>query len=138
MYHRIIKKNCTEILPKQEKWLYRGNKESDSADAVFVDLFANRNNNFSEWDVEMQAGDWKTYFSSLPIEAVKHNKVSVLFRNEGDECIKRGEWLEAIELYTQSVRFAEVGTELVCIAYASKIFVINSRNNYFQWIESML
>lgn len=35
-------------------------KESNSADPVFVDLFANRNNNFSEWDVEIKAGDWKT------------------------------------------------------------------------------
>lgn len=95
-------------------------KESNCVDALFVNLFTPNRRTFAEWDRQIQANDWKHKFLLYSIKPKKNNKVSDSFRFDGTNYFNCAQWMEAMELYTQSLRFAETETDNVCFAYANR------------------
>lgn len=98
-------------------------KESNCSDALWVDLFAaDRKNHkvFAEWDRKIRTSEWTSHFLGMNVKPVKNNKVSDSFRNDGNMYFRMEQWVEAMEMYTQSVRFAEIGTKSMSLAYANR------------------
>lgn len=93
--------------------------EKESNIGEFVDLFA-KNAGFKEWDRLILAADWKHSFLMSKYKAGKSNKVSDTFRAEGNTYFKMGYWIEAMELYNQSLLFAEPATNNVSFAIANR------------------
>lgn len=98
-------------------------KESNCADALFCDLFdvdKTKFVTFSDWNKKIRRSEWKNHFLSKTIKPEKNNEISTKFRTDGNAFFKSNQWTEAIELYTQSLRFAEIGTDNVSFAYANR------------------
>lgn len=97
-------------------------KESSSANAHLVDLFVDKSqiNGAKDWNRKLRSSDWKNQFLLRVIDPKKCNKASDGFRTEGNMYFKQGQWTEAMELYSQSLRFAELGTNNVSFAYANR------------------
>lgn len=84
-------------------------KEATSSGTMYVDLFACSSN-----------GQCKP-FQSYPVEKVsKDNKVSTMFRLQGNDLFQENKVTEAMECYNKSLCFAENGTENVNLAYANR------------------
>lgn len=98
-------------------------KESNCADAPFVDLFADKTKipSLAEWNRQLRASDWKNeFFHSLKLNPGKNNETSDFLRNMGNNLFKDGEWIHAMEFYSKSLCFAELGTINVSFAYANR------------------
>lgn len=98
------------------------NKESNSADALFIDLFAGHGSSRAivEWDRRLRAADWKHRFLMTADDPKKDNKISDRFRAEGNQYFEIKASIEAMELYNKSLSFAVTGTENLSLAYANR------------------
>lgn len=100
-------------------------KESDSADAPFIDLFERFGSSymvasFKEWDHHLEAAEWKHHFMLREIDPGKNNKTSDYLRELGNRKFQERDFIEAMELYSQSLCFAKPRTNNVCFAYANR------------------
>lgn len=101
-------------------------KESSSAvgagDALFIDLFADKSKikGYAEWNRQLENADWKNRFLNRSIVPGKNNAVSDSYRAEGNLYFKNRRWTEAMELYTQSLCFAQLDTPNVSLAFANR------------------
>lgn len=97
-------------------------KESNDADAAYVDLFANNNktDGFSEWNRKLRASNWKNSYLFKAHNPIKSNKTSDSIRNEGNAYFRMGQYVEAMEMYSVSLIFAEPGTDNVSFGYANR------------------
>src|ERR1700753_3100604 len=82
-------------------------KESNAADAIYIDLF-------SSFGLRGQTTA-ETKF--LPR---KCNDISTKLRNEGNILFERKLWSAAMEKYNESLCFAEIGTENVSLIFANR------------------
>ncbi|XP_031619051.1 SET and MYND domain-containing protein DDB_G0273591-like [Contarinia nasturtii] len=106
-------------------------KESKNVDAHFIDLFADIRNSKSidEWNRQLQSS-WKHRFVLAVFDAVKNNDTANFFRNEGNLYFKQKSWIEAMELYSKSLSFAEPGTVNRSFSYASRASCFFQMKNY--------
>lgn len=99
-------------------------KESNvgASDALFVDLFADKSKikGYNEWNRQLKSADWKNRFLGRSIVPGKNNAVSDSYRMEGNTYFKNRSWTEAMELYTQSLCYAQPGTQNVGLAFANR------------------
>lgn len=97
-------------------------RESNSADAQFIDLFADlgQKKSIQEWDRQIQASNWKHRFLMTAVDPGKNNNISDKFRTDGNMYFKQGMWVEAMDFYNQSLYFAETGTKNVSFVYANR------------------
>lgn len=78
-------------------------KESTQADADYVDLFSDGFDTMK-----------------IPMQPKKCNKVSTRLRTEGNALYSSHDWLNAMEKYNESLRYAEVNSENVSLAYGNR------------------
>lgn len=97
-------------------------KESTVSDAPFVDLLADKSKikGYNEWNCQMRSAAWKNRFLNESIEPGKNNVTSDRYRMEGNMYFKNRSWVEAMELYTQSLCFAQPETKNVSLAHANR------------------
>lgn len=97
-------------------------KESNITDALYVDLFADKllTSSFNEWNRKLKTADWKNELFNIEFAPGKNNQTSKFFRTTGDEYFKDSDWINAMEFYSQSLRFAELKTNNVSYAYANR------------------
>lgn len=76
------------------------------------------------------------FFNQL-IEPVKSDKVSTDFRVAGNQKFKEHKWRAAMELYNQSLRFAEKGSENVSFAYANRSSCFLHMGKYTQCLNDI-
>lgn len=97
-------------------------KESNSVDALYVDLFADKSRipSFDEWNRKLELADWKNVFFCKEFEPGKNNQKSDYFRSIGNGLFGREDWIDAMEFYSQSLCFAELGTNNVSFAYSNR------------------
>ncbi|XP_031633952.1 uncharacterized protein LOC116347495 [Contarinia nasturtii] len=86
-------------------------KESNEVDANYVDLF----------------GDGFDTMQ-IPMQPKKCNKISTKLRTEGNTLFNSNDWLNAMEKYNESLRYAEVNSENVSLAYGN-------RSSCFLWMK---
>lgn len=114
-------------------------KESNSADALYIDLFANHRNTrgFQEWDRQVRASNWTHRFLFKSIVPGKNNKISNEFRAEGNMYFKQTMWTEAMELYSQALCFAEPGTDAISLSYANRATCFLHLKKYSQCLKDI-
>lgn len=87
----------------------------------YVDLFACIKDD-EEWN--------KSYKTLESLAAPKNNCKSREIRKHGNEAFLMKDWYRAMNLYTQSLCFAEIGTENVALAYANRSACFIHVNGY--------
>lgn len=85
-------------------------KESNKKNALFVDIFQSRN-------VQRTANVIGSKACAAP---KKSDATALRLRQEGNDLFKQCEWLQAMELYNQSLLFAENGSKHISLAYANR------------------
>lgn len=114
-------------------------KESTSADGQFIDLFANfnRKQSVQEWDRQIAASDWKHRFLDMAMKPGKNNIISDKFRTEGNKYFKKDLWVEAMDMYNQSLCFAETGTNNVSFVYANRATCFLNMKEYEKCLKDI-
>lgn len=84
-------------------------KESDSADACFINLLSDRQLNPQSYEL-----------FKLICSTKKDDEKSIELRMKGNQQIKQKNWPAAMELYNQSLRLATAGSEHVSLVYANR------------------
>lgn len=92
-------------------------KESNKADALYVDMFALKgkralNQFHSQLETECQERGHST--------CVKSGAKALERRNEGNKLFGKCQWSQAMELYNESLCYAEPGSEHISLAYANR------------------
>lgn len=91
-------------------------------DSKNVDLYANIFKGVSRKDFDSYTETLSA--TTAELAALKFNRkddeLSSLFRNDGNTKFKAGDWLEAMDLYNQSLCFAGIGSENASLAYANR------------------
>lgn len=100
-------------------------RESCSVDASFVDLFERFESpylaaSFKNWDRKLEAAKWNKKFMLHEIVPGKSNETSDYLREAGNRKFREKDFIEAMELYSQSLCFAEPETNNVSLAYANR------------------
>ncbi|XP_055297300.1 uncharacterized protein LOC129565939 [Sitodiplosis mosellana] len=90
-------------------------KETNKNDAMYVDIFAlnDRQANFSGVPCHVGCAETDTNFD-------KCDALSLQKRNGGNEYFKKGQWTRAIEMYGESLCYAENGSKNISLAYANR------------------
>ncbi|XP_055296507.1 SET and MYND domain-containing protein 4-like [Sitodiplosis mosellana] len=90
-------------------------KESNGNDSMYVDLYALNGGraSFDKVDCFARQGKPSSTFN-------KNGVVSLQKRNEGDKYFSQGKWTRAMELYGESLCYAEHGSKNVNLAYANR------------------
>lgn len=99
-------------------------RESGSDDALFIDLFERFKSfylaaAFESWNNKLDA-QWKHKFMMQDIDPGKSYETSDYLRDAGNRKFREKKFVEAMELYSQSLCFAEPETNNVCFAYANR------------------
>lgn len=89
-------------------------KESAKCDASFVDLLAP---GIDHWEFQLNVFLAKM---DQPSHSKKSDAIALQKRNEGNEKFRAHKWLDAIELYGDSLRFAQPKSEQISLAYANR------------------
>lgn len=79
-------------------------KESQAVDAIYVDLFGDDTQNSTETQFLLK----------------KSNEMSTKRRNQGNTFFAQKQWHKAMDKYNESLRFAEIETENISLAYANR------------------
>lgn len=98
-------------------------KESQEAEAPFVDLFKNGlpQAKINAWNRKIASGDWKSeLLFDKKMCAGKNNQNSTHIRAMGNEFFDEKNWYVAMEFYSKSLCFAVPGTENESLAYANR------------------
>lgn len=82
-------------------------KESHKSDAMYVDIFAS-----------LVRDPTVQYF--IDFHNYKNNKQSIKFREFGNKKFSSKNWSESMHLYNQSLRYAEIGSENIALAYSNR------------------
>lgn len=86
-------------------------KESQqNHDAFYVDLLAEGT---GHWTLRVQLEE------NHPLRSGKSYEIALQQRNEGNTAFRASKWLDAIELYGNSLRFARPTSEHISLAYAN-------------------
>ncbi|XP_055296403.1 SET and MYND domain-containing protein 4-like [Sitodiplosis mosellana] len=114
-------------------------KETNRADAQLVDLFANigQKSSVQEWDRQIKSSNWKHRFLMTAVDAGKNNSISDNFRANGNMYFKQKLWVEAMEFYSQSLYFAETGTNNVSFAYANRATCFLNMKEYEKCLKDI-
>lgn len=93
-----------------------------AGDAPFIDLFADKSKikGYNEWNRQLENADWRNRFLNQFIGPGKNNVTSDNYRTQGNLYFKNRRWTEAMELYSQSLCFAQPDTQNVSFAYANR------------------
>lgn len=86
-------------------------KESNSTDACYIDLL------MTEAEKEHLRGG---IMKLMRVVACKSDDKSTWLRKYGNKRFKAYNWLEAMELYNESLRYAPSGSENISLAYANR------------------
>lgn len=86
---------------------YLWKKESHKSDAMYIDIFASL--------VQDPRVEYFTDFRNY-----KDNKQSIKFRELGNKEFASKNWSESMHLYNQSLRYAEIDSENVALAYSNR------------------
>lgn len=89
-------------------------KESQHPDAFYVDVLAP---GLDHW--EFHVNDFLAFMDQKP-HPKKSDAIALQKRNEGNEKFRARKWLDAIELYGDSLRFAQPESEHISLAYANR------------------
>lgn len=97
-------------------------KESHHGNTILVDLFAyyRKNGQVAKWQEKFRTTKWNHNFHDKMIEPMKSNQTSDNFRNEGNMHFRAGNWKDAMESYNLALRFAEIETDNVSLAFANR------------------
>lgn len=97
-------------------------KESNNADAIYVDLFAGDRDKkkFTKWSQQLDISVWKHCYRDLKLNPIKSNSTSAIIRAIGNTEFESKLYESALEYYNQSLLFAEIGTENVGLVYGNR------------------
>lgn len=114
-------------------------KESSSADACYVDLFFDKTQipNLKEWTEQLQFSNWKKDFFYSKIDPGKNTKTSDFLRSIGNAKFRDGEWIHTMEFYSESLCFAELGTNNVSFAYANRAACFLNMKRYDECLRDI-
>lgn len=103
-------------------WKKELNCCKDGSGPSFVNILADRSKieDCDEWDRKIKDAAWKNHFISQFVEPGKSNEASDRYRTQGNSHYTSQQYMKAMEMYTQSLCFAELGTENVSRAYANR------------------
>lgn len=91
-------------------------KESNKSHASYVDLFAL---NGGEARLKSMTTNLRTQTKRGP-KPTKNDSISLQKRTEGNVEFGQGHWVDAFELYNESICYAEVGSKNLSLAYANR------------------
>lgn len=114
-------------------------KELNSANAQFIDLFVDidQKDSIQKWNRQIQAANWKHSFLMMAVDPGKNNIIADNFRTEGNKYFKQHQWVEAMEWYSQSLYFAETGTDKVSFAYANRATCFLNMEEYEKCLKDI-
>lgn len=97
-------------------------KESNIANALYTNLFKDTTTiqGYNEWNRKLRSNKWNDRFLNKEYEPQKSNQISDQLRAEGNLYFKFGQFTEAMEYYSLSLRFAEPETNNISFAYANR------------------
>lgn len=110
--------------------------QKESGSENYCDLFANTSLATCEAAYEQNVFAKHNLFGEH-FEPIKTNDVSTGLRVRGNERYKEKRWRAAMESYSQSLRFAEIGTENVGLAYANRSACFFRLQKYSQCITDI-
>ncbi|KAG5877079.1 hypothetical protein JTB14_011783 [Gonioctena quinquepunctata] len=67
----------------------------------------------------------------------KSNDSSVNYRNDGNAFFKASNYGKALEMYTKSIMFAEIGSESLALAYGNRSAVLFAKTYYNECLEDI-
>lgn len=119
--------------------LFLWKKESNSVDAPFVDLFADmtRTSSLKEWDHQLKHSDFKTVFFYMEYLPVKNSRTSEFLRFIGKELFASKDWLNAMEYYSATLCFAELGSNNVSFAYSNRASCFLNMKRYDECLRDI-
>lgn len=91
-------------------------KESNKANALYADIFAL---NGGEARLRLMTRNLRTQTKPGP-KPVKNDLMAVQKRKEGNVHFGQDHWVDALELYNESICFAEPGSKTISLAYANR------------------
>lgn len=94
-------------------------KETNELGSIFVDILKKTR---KDYNINSRiVAEEKEFFKKLAQSTnCKTNQSSLNYRQNGNSKFMQQDWLEAMDLYNQSLCFAEVGSENVSMAYANR------------------
>ncbi|XP_037032561.1 SET and MYND domain-containing protein 4-like [Bradysia coprophila] len=94
-------------------------KETNELGSAFVDITKKVRSNSAI--TSRIAAEEKEFSKKLSESTkIKTNRLSVTYRENGNSKFKQQNWMEAMELYNQSLCYAEIGSENVSMAYGNR------------------
>lgn len=90
-------------------------KETDQNDSIYVDIFEEHGGKAFFRKISSDAKQGKANSTML-----KNDEISLKMRNEGNEYFKKDKWIQAIELYGESLCCAENESINVSLAYGNR------------------
>ncbi|KAG5877080.1 hypothetical protein JTB14_011784 [Gonioctena quinquepunctata] len=82
--------------------------------------------------------DMSLYKELLSVPKIpKSNESSVHFRNIGNNFFNASNYKKALEMYTKSIMFAEIGSESLALAYGNRSAVLFAKNYYNECLEDI-
>lgn len=137
---------CLKFATKREKKNTMSNlwsKENRKRIKPYVDLFEDvlEDDQFKQWDRELNSANWMHQFLEFKKEAKKHELTSKKFNDEGDALFQRKLWRKAMEFYDRSLCFAPVDSKRMSILFAKRgfcFFNMEMYNNSLNDIEFAL
>lgn len=94
-------------------------KETNELGSAFVDIIKKvRRDSAITSRITAEEKEFSKKLSESTI--IKTNRVSVLYRENGNSKFMQQNWTEAMELYNQSLCYAEIGSENVSMAYGNR------------------
>lgn len=94
-------------------------RETNELGALFVDITKKARANSA---ITSRIAAEEREFSKKLSESknIKTNQLSVIYRENGNSKFMQRNWMEALELYNQSLCYAEIGSENVSMAYGNR------------------
>lgn len=99
-------------------------KETKKNGGIYVDVFALNGGQILINEV------FRPFRSSTSSTLNKNDAVSLQNRLEGNNCFSKSNWIDAMELYNASLRYAEKGSQCMSLAYANRSVVFLKLKRY--------
>lgn len=112
-------------------------KESTDDGDIHVDFLPKLPSKLWDEIYERNHSYTEHHFFGKALKPTKSDRVSTDFRLMGNKQFQQKRWREAMEHYNQSLRFAEVGSENVSLAYANRSTCFLHMKRYTQCLNDI-
>lgn len=116
-------------------------RENRKGPAIYVDLFEDveteYEEEFKEWDQQLNSSNWPHRFLHFENDAVKNETVARMFDSQGNVYFQRNEFHQAMEMYNQALCFARSNSSRLGILFMKRGFCFFRLGMYVECMEDM-